>query len=107
TGMTGHQQHPGTGHTLKGDPAPAVDYESLLRSLGVEYVEVVDPWDLDVTEKAISSGLAHTGPAVVIARRRCNLLPDEKSREKTRYRVDPDECILCEDCFEMGCPALV
>ena len=43
TGMTGHQEHPGTGHTLKGEPSPSVDYEALLRSIGVEHVEVVDP----------------------------------------------------------------
>jgi indolepyruvate ferredoxin oxidoreductase alpha subunit len=64
TGMTGQQNHPGTGHTLKGNPAPAVDYEALVRSLGVEHVAVVDPWDLEATEKAIESGLAHPGPAV-------------------------------------------
>ena len=107
TGMTGHQEHPGTGHTLKGGPAPAVDYEALIRSLGVAHVEVVDPWDLEATEKAIKSGLAHSGPAVIIARRRCVLLPEEKAREYVPYRVDTEECVLCEECFETGCPALV
>jgi indolepyruvate ferredoxin oxidoreductase alpha subunit len=107
TGMTGHQEHPGTGHTLKGGPAPAVDYEGLIKSLGVEHVELVDPWDLEATEKAIVSGLAHPGPSVIIARRHCNLLPEEKARERTAYVVDAEECILCEDCFETGCPALV
>ncbi len=107
TGMTGHQEHPGTGHTLKGSTAPAVDYEALIRSLGVEHVEVVDPWDLDATERAINSGLAHSGPAVIIAQRHCNLLPEEKARERVPYAVAPEDCILCEDCFETGCPALV
>jgi indolepyruvate ferredoxin oxidoreductase alpha subunit len=107
TGMTGHQEHPGTGHTLKGSPAPAVDYEALIRSIGVAHVEVVDPWDLEATEKAIKSGLAHSGPAVIIARRRCTLLPEEKAREHVPYRVDSEECVLCEECFETGCPALV
>jgi len=107
TGMTGHQQHPGTGHTLKGAPAPAVDYETLLHSLGVEHVSVVDPWDLEATETAIKAGLAHPGPAVIIARRHCQLLPEEKAADHTAYRVDPDECIFCEECFETGCPALV
>jgi indolepyruvate ferredoxin oxidoreductase alpha subunit len=107
TGMTGQQEHPGTGHTLKGGPAPAVDYEGLIRSLGVEHVEVVDPWDLEATERAIESGLAHPGPAVIIARRHCNLLPEEKAKERAAYEVVPEECILCEDCFETGCPALV
>ncbi len=107
TGMTGHQQHPGTGHTLKDEPAPAVDYEALIRSLGVAHVDVVDPWDLDSTERAIRAGLAHPGPAVVIAHRPCILLPEEKAREKTAYAVAPDDCILCEECFETGCPALI
>jgi indolepyruvate ferredoxin oxidoreductase alpha subunit len=38
TGMTGHQDHPGTGHTLQDDAAPSVDYEALIRSIGVEHV---------------------------------------------------------------------
>jgi indolepyruvate ferredoxin oxidoreductase alpha subunit len=107
TGMTGHQEHPGTGSTLKHRPAPAVDYEALIRSVGVEHVAVVDPWDLDVTAAAIKSALGHPGPAVVIARRACRLLPEEKAREKTPYQVDDGVCIQCEDCMQTGCPALV
>ena len=47
------------------------------------------------------------GPAVIIARRHCNLLPAEKAADRIPYQVDPDECILCEECFDTGCPALV
>jgi len=107
TGMTGHQEHPGTGHTLKGAPAPAVDYEALIRALGVEQVTVVDPWDLEATERAVQAGLAHPGPAVIIARRHCRLLPVEKSEERVPYRVVLEDCILCEECMATGCPALV
>ncbi|MFQ6045644.1 MAG: thiamine pyrophosphate-dependent enzyme [Gemmatimonadales bacterium] len=107
TGMTGHQEHPGTGHTLKGEAAPTVDYESLIRSLGVESVDLVDPWDLEATERAIGRALSYHGPAVVIARRKCTLLPEERAKDHAAYRVDPDECVMCEECFETGCPALV
>ncbi len=107
TGMTGHQEHAGTGHTLRGAPAPAVDYEQLIKSLGVEHVAVVDPWDADATESAITAGLAHPGPAVIIARRACQLLPEEKAAEHHAFQVNADECSLCEECFESGCPALV
>jgi indolepyruvate ferredoxin oxidoreductase alpha subunit len=107
TGMTGHQEHAGTGRTLKGGPAPAIDYVQLIKSLGVEHVEVVDPWDVDATERAIAVGLAHPGPAVIIARRACRLLPDQKAAEHVAYQVNTDECSLCEECFESGCPALV
>ena len=104
--MTGHQEHPGTGHTLKGDTAPAVNYESLLASIGIDHVTVVDPWNLDETEAAISAGLAHPGPAVVIARHHCMLLPVEKQKPRTAFEIDVEQCILCEECFETGCPAL-
>jgi indolepyruvate ferredoxin oxidoreductase alpha subunit len=107
TGMTGHQDHAGTGHTLKGEPAPAVDYEALVRALGVEHVEVTDPWDLEATEGAIRAGMAHPGPAVVIVRHECMLLPDEKAREHAHFFIDTDGCIRCEECLETGCPALV
>ena len=106
TGMTGHQEHPGTGHTLQGDPAPAVDYEGLIRSLGVEHLAVVDPWDLAATEAAIKAALDHPGPSVVLVRRACMLLPAEKSREHVRYWIDTDGCIRCEECMETGCPAV-
>jgi len=107
TGMTGHQEHPGTGRTLKGDAAPAVDYEAVLRAIGVRHVEVVDPWDLEATERAIQAGLDHPGPAVIIARRHCRLLPVEKAETRVPYRVELDDCIQCEECMASGCPALV
>jgi len=107
TGMTGHQDHPGTGHTVEGDPAPTVDYEAMLKAIGVEHVKVVDPWDLEATESAIVAGLEHPGPAVIIARRACRLLPAEKTGPHDTFHVETDECILCELCFESGCPALV
>ncbi len=107
TGMTGHQEHPGTGKTLKGGPAPAVHYEKLLEAIGVDHVEVVDPWDLEATKNAIQTGLAHSGPAVIITRRSCMLLPEQKLKEWVPYRVEEDECIQCEECMAVGCPALV
>ena len=107
TGMTGHQEHPGTGKTLKGKPAPAVDYEALLHAIGVEHIEVVDPWDLDATKQAIRNGLAHPGAAVIISRRPCMLLQGEKLKERVPYRVEIDDCIQCEECMAVGCPALV
>ena len=107
TGMTGHQEHPGTGRTLKGGPAPAVDYEALFRALGVEHVAVVDPWEVETVEEAIRAALDHPGPAAVVARRPCTLLPEERALERPPYEVDLDECILCEECLDLGCPALV
>ena len=92
---------------MEGDSAPAVDYEALLKAIGVAHVKVVDPWDLEATESAIVAGLEHQGPAVIIARRHCRLLPEEKAAARETFHVEVDECIHCELCFESGCPALV
>ena len=107
TGMTGHQEHPGTGHTLQNAPAPSVDFEALIRSIGVEHVTVIDPWELKNLRGAVKEALAFPGPAVVITRRACVLLPEEKAKERTPYWVDEEACIQCDYCMESGCPALV
>lgn len=107
TGMTGHQEHPGTGQTLQGEPAPSVDFEALIRAIGVEHVTVLDPWELKEMRKAVKEALAHPGPSVVIARRACILLPEEKARDRTPFRVDQEACIQCDYCMESGCPALI
>ncbi|MGD8362196.1 MAG: thiamine pyrophosphate-dependent enzyme [Gemmatimonadota bacterium] len=107
TGMTGHQEHPGTGHTLQHEPSPVVDYEALIRSIGVEHITVLDPWELKDMRRAVKDAMAHPGPAVVIARRPCVLLPEEKARERVPFRVDEEACIQCDYCMESGCPALV
>src|SRR5699024_10021562 len=43
TGMTGHQQNPTTGYTIKGDPTSAVNLEALCHAIGINRVRVVDP----------------------------------------------------------------
>jgi indolepyruvate ferredoxin oxidoreductase alpha subunit len=35
------------------------------------------------------------------------LLPEQKLAERVPYRVDEDECIQCDECMAVGCPALV
>jgi indolepyruvate ferredoxin oxidoreductase alpha subunit len=107
TGMTGHQEHPGTGQTLKDAPAPAVDYEALVRSIGVQHVTVLDPWELRDMRDAVKDALAHPGPAVIITRRACVLLPEEKALDRIPFWVDEEGCIQCDYCMQSGCPALV
>ncbi|MBT8398072.1 MAG: 4Fe-4S binding protein, partial [Gemmatimonadetes bacterium] len=107
TGMTGHQEHPGTGHTLQDSPAPSVDFEALIRSIGVQHCTVIDPYELKDMRRSVKDALAHPGPAVVIARGPCVLLPEEKGKERIPYWVDEEACIQCEYCYESGCPALI
>ena len=104
TGMTGHQHNPTTGYNLKGDPCTKIDLESLCRAVGIRRVRVVDPYDLDMCDKAIKEELAANEPSVIISRRPCALLKNVK--HKPALHVDPDQCVGCKACMKIGCPAI-
>ena len=104
TGMTGHQQNPTTGKTLKGDPTAKIDLEALCRAVGIQRVRVVDPNDLKATETAIKEELAVAEPSVIIVRRPCALLKHVK--HAAPLCVDREACKSCKACMRIGCPAI-
>ncbi len=105
TAMTGHQENPGSGHTLQGQTTPQVAIEPLVRALGVSNVRTVDAWDLKGVDAAFKDALAQEEPAVIITERECALLPSARKRYRP-LRVDRSKCIACWTCFRTGCPAL-
>ena len=106
TGMTGHQQNPTTGRTLKGEEVPEVIIEDICRAAGVapEHIRICDPNDLKQTEKVLKEELACPLPSVIIARRPCALLKYVKA--KPALAVDTDKCRGCKACMRIGCPAI-
>ena len=76
TGMTGHQENPGTGHTLQGKPAPRIELEPLVRALGVKHVKTVPAFEVDEIEKTLKEYLKLDEPSVLITEEACALLPD-------------------------------
>lgn len=104
TGMTGHQQNPTTGYNIKGDPAGKIDLESLCRSMGIERVVVINPYDLEQCDKVIKEELAAKEPSVIISRRPCALLKYVKP--KPALHVDESKCAGCKACMRLGCPAI-
>jgi indolepyruvate ferredoxin oxidoreductase alpha subunit len=106
TAMTGHQENPGTGQTLMGQPTYAVDLEVLARSMGIERVHTVDSYNLSEVEAALRDCLEAEGPAVIVAKRACALLPEAR-REWKPLTVDAEACNGCGRCFRVGCPAIV
>jgi indolepyruvate ferredoxin oxidoreductase alpha subunit len=104
TGMTGHQQNPTTGKTLKGGPAPAVSLEKLCEAIGIRRVRTVDPYALTELKAVLAEELAAEEPSVVIARRPCALLPEV--RPAPALSVDGQKCIGCRQCMAIGCPAI-
>jgi indolepyruvate ferredoxin oxidoreductase alpha subunit len=108
TGMTGLQEHPGTGFTLKGEPANMVDYEQLARALGIKNVRKVDPYNIQATMEVIKEELNRDEASVIITQNGpCMLHRREKRKfEHPFYTVDADKCRGCKVCLELGCPAI-
>lgn len=104
TGMTGHQENPTTGKTIKGDPTTAVSLEKLAEAVGIRRVRVVDPYNLKETETVIREELAAEEPSVVISRRPCVLLKNVKHNPP--FQVNKDKCTGCKMCMKIGCPAI-
>jgi len=107
TGMTGHQEHPATGLTLQGKAVPKLDLVNLVKALGVQHVQVADPFDQKAMNQAIKEALDHEGPSVVITNRPCIFARGEKQRPKTPYVIDFDKCNQCGACQRIGCPAVL
>ena len=113
TGMTGHQENPGSGYTLQGKPAKEADIEKLVRACGIEQVVTVNPNDLKGMKHAIDWALSIDEPSVIITRWPCALKkfsPQDKAEFPgaftTRCAVDQDKCIGCGACARTGCPAI-
>ena len=104
TGMTGHQQNPTTGLTLRQEPTVAIRIEDVCRAAGIERVRVVDPQDMRAVEAALREELAVDAPSVIIARRPCMLLKYVKPNPP--LAVDAAKCVGCKSCLRIGCPAI-
>jgi indolepyruvate ferredoxin oxidoreductase alpha subunit len=103
TGMTGHQEHPATGKTIKGEATYAVNLEKLCEAVGVRRVVVVDALDMKAVKQALTVELAADEPSVIIARRPCRLILKEQGKPLT---INEDLCKKCGACLRIGCPAL-
>ncbi len=106
TGMTGHQDNPGSGRTLQGDIAEAIKIEDVLAGLGYKNIIIVDPQDLAAMKKAVDDAVASEVPAAIITRRPCLLIKRIKHDIGTCV-VDADKCIGCKKCLSVGCPAVM
>ena len=105
TGMTGHQDNPGSGYTLQGEIAAAIKIEDVLHAFGYENVIIVDPQDLTAMQKAVDDALASAVPAAIICRRPC-LLIKRIHHDIGLCEVDREKCIGCKKCLKVGCPAV-
>lgn len=105
TGMTGHQDNPTTGKTLKGEATKQVDLELLGKAVGIDRVVIIDPFDLKQCEAVLKEELAAEEPSLVIVQRPCALLKSVKFPGP--IAIDNEKCKKCKMCMKLGCPAIV
>lgn len=114
TGMTGHQQNPGTGYTVKGEPANMIKIEDVVRAIGIKHVKVINPNRLEEVDEALDEFLKLGEPSVIITRWPC-VLKKFSAEDKTEFTdlfssrdiVNTEKCIGCKKCQTTGCPALI
>lgn len=103
TGMTGHQDNPTTGKTIRGEATKQVDLMLLCKAVGVDSVRIADPFDVKNFEKTVKEEIEKGEPSVIIAQRPCALLKKVKYTGKC---VITDKCRNCKQCLKAGCPAI-
>ena len=103
TGMTGHQDNPATGKTLKGEYTEPLSLEGVCRALGAQHIRVVDSLNIVGLQAEIQASLNEDGVSVVIARRPCVMIV---KGQKHSLQIDAEKCIGCGACLKTGCPAL-
>lgn len=104
TAMTGHQPHPGTGHTMMGEMVEKVSIEKILRAIGLTAVEEVNPLHLDEAVACVGRVADQPGVKAIIFKSPCIAL----TKPAGRSAVDADKCIGCQKCIrQIGCPGLI
>ncbi|KAA0258058.1 indolepyruvate ferredoxin oxidoreductase subunit alpha [Deferribacter autotrophicus] len=105
TGMTGHQPNPATGFTIKGEPAPKIDFEVLVRAMGVKNVYKVDPFNIEECMEVLKREVEKKEPSVIITTRPCIFA--DRSVISSPFYVDVEKCTGCKACTKIGCPAIL
>ena len=104
TGMTGHQDNPTTGYTIRKEETVQTNLISLCKSVGINNVVVCDPFDVKAFEKVVKEETQREEPSVIISQRPCALLKTVKYTGKCS--ISEDKCKNCKMCMKLGCPAI-
>jgi indolepyruvate ferredoxin oxidoreductase alpha subunit len=103
TAMTGHQEHPGTGITVKGVQTTAVHIEDLVKSLGINDVSIINAFDMKELRTALRHATENKELSVIIVRGSCAMRIKKRSAP---LAIDEDLCDKCGVCLKLGCNAI-
>ncbi|WP_343344620.1 indolepyruvate ferredoxin oxidoreductase subunit alpha [Terrisporobacter petrolearius] len=113
TGMTGHQENPGSGFKLQGEPTNEISIEAVVKACGVKNLRVINPNDLKEVNDTLDWAFANEEASVIITRWPCALKKFSKEDIEefnkpftTKCEVVEDLCIGCKKCTKTGCPAI-
>ncbi|MEG0855200.1 MAG: indolepyruvate ferredoxin oxidoreductase subunit alpha [Terrisporobacter sp.] len=113
TGMTGHQQNPGSGYTLQGETTTEISIEAVVKACGVKNVRVINPNKLDEVKETLDWAFDLDEASVIITRWPCALKKFSKQDIEefnnpftNKCEVVEDLCIGCKKCTKTGCPAI-
>lgn len=101
--MTGGQGHLGTGRNIQNQTVQNIPIETLCESIGIEHIQIVDPYDLETMADTVEDALECDALSVVISRRPC--LVKARTRSETKFEVTSN-CTGCYACTEIGCLAI-
>ena len=104
TGMTGHQDNPGSGKTLAGDPAPVTEITDIAKACGLKKVVTVSADDLAELERVLKDAMDGDEGALIVAYAPCRIAA--KLTKEGLCEVDAEKCKSCGACFKLGCPAI-
>jgi len=106
TAMTGAQNHPGTGFTLRETPTISADIEKLAESFGFKRIRTVNPYKIKELEDVVAEELNAPEPSLIISRAPCALLKAGRILSDKPLKIEKDVCKGCKSCINTGCPAL-
>ncbi len=112
TAMTGMQPTPGLGLRADGSRGKPIPLERVVKGCGVDYLEVVDPYDIKAMQKSVKKAVAYTqtpdgGIAVIIARHPCVIAYRDRAIAVKRKVTVTEDCVACGHCRDrFECPAL-
>ena len=113
TAMTGMQPTPQSGDRAEGASDYAIPIEKAASGFGVEFLRVLDPYDIPGMIKTVKEAGADLrqrgkGPAVILARHPCVLYAKTKKNTSTEPPDLAADCNGCKRCVELyGCPAFL
>lgn len=112
TAMTGMQPTPALGIRAGGIKGKAISLERIVKGCGVDYIDIVDPYDIKKTTDSLKKATAYVndpegGIAVIIARHPCVVAYKGEAITQKRRVMVTDDCVECNFCLDrFECPAL-